>query len=155
MNNVVLKRLTDAIRDHDNIQGVIENIATNHSVHAISITHPHAGAQKRLYRRVLKGACVDPEKIGYVKMHGTETQAGDTAEIESITKVFGQNRKRDNPLYIGSVKPNVGHGEAVSDESRIIRPMLSMTDFSGRWSHIPDQGDNDASEKCYPSTRRH
>lgn len=157
VGTVVLKRLSDAIRDHDNIQGVIKSVATNHSANAISITHPHAGAQERLYRRILREACMEPDEIDYVEMHGTGTQAGDLAEIESTTSVFGQSRKQDNPLYIGSVKPNVGHGEAVSNKSRILNylPNLLMIFFPGRWSHIPNQGTDDASEKSHRPTRRH
>ena len=94
---------------------MIKSVATNHSAFAVSITHPDAGAQHRLYKKVLQKACVDPAEVGYVEMHGTGTQAGDSTEVESATSVFGKGRKRDNPLYIGSVKPNVGHGEAVSD----------------------------------------
>lgn len=115
VGTVILKRLKDAIADRDEIQGVIKSVATNHSAFAVSITHPDAGAQQRLYKRVLQKACVDPAEVGYVEMHGTGTQAGDSTEVESATSVFGKGRKRDNPLYIGSVKPNVGHGEAVSD----------------------------------------
>lgn len=115
VGTVVLKRFKDAIADRDNIQGVIKSVATNHSAFAVSITHPDAGAQQRLYKKVLQKACVDPAEVGYIEMHGTGTQAGDSTEVESATRVFGKGRKRDNPLYIGSVKPNMGHGEAVSD----------------------------------------
>jgi iron transport multicopper oxidase len=71
---VVLKRLEDAISDRDNIQAVIKSVATNHSADAISITHPHAGAQERLFRRVLGEACVSPYDVDYIEMHGTGTQ---------------------------------------------------------------------------------
>lgn len=114
VGSIVLKRLEDAIADHDNIRGVIKSVVTNHSAHAISITHPHAETQERLYRSVLQSACMEPSEVGYIEMHGTGTQAGDTIEVESVTNIFGQGRKKDNPLYIGAVKANVGHGEAVS-----------------------------------------
>lgn len=117
VGSVVMKRLKDAIADRDNILGVIKSVATNHSAHAISITHPHAGAQIRLYERVLREACVEPDEVGYIEMHGTGTQAGDLTEVESSTSVFGQGRLADNSLYIGSAKPNFGHGEAVRNPS--------------------------------------
>lgn len=113
VGTVVLRRLEDAVANHDNILGVIKGVATNHSAHAVSITHPHSGAQQRLYKRVLQRANMDPEDIDYIEMHGTGTTAGDTTEVDSTSKIFGQARKKDHPLYIGSVKPNVGHGEAV------------------------------------------
>ena len=119
---VVLKRLEDAIADRDNIQGVIRSVATNHSAHAVSITHPHAPTQQKLYQRVLNKASVEPNEVEYIEMHGTGTQAGDSSEMKSVTKVFGQGRTSDNPLYIGAVKANVGHGEAV----RYILPVSGM-----------------------------
>jgi iron transport multicopper oxidase len=56
---------------------------------------------------------VEPNEVDYVEMHGTGTQAGDSSEMKSVTNVFGQGRMTNNPLYIGAVKANVGHGEAV------------------------------------------
>lgn len=113
VGTVVLKRLEDAIADNDNIQGVIRSTATNHSAHAVSITHPHADTQKKLYQQVLKKAGVKPSEVSYIEMHGTGTQAGDVAEMTSVAGVFGQGRSQENPLYVGAVKANVGHGESV------------------------------------------
>jgi acyl transferase domain-containing protein len=110
---VILKRLEDAIASNDNIQGVIRGIATNHSSRAISITQPHAPTQQILCQQVLHEAGLEPDDINYVEMHGTGTQAGDTTEITSIVSTFGRGGRRDNPLYIGSVKSNIGHSEAV------------------------------------------
>lgn len=108
---VVLKRLDRAIADGDNIEAVIKSIATNHSAHAASITHPHSLTQERLYKQVLQKALLKPEDVQYIETHGTGTQAGDRAEVKSVASVFGQ--RRDSPLYIGAVKSNVGHGEGV------------------------------------------
>lgn len=113
VGTVILKRLDDAIADRDNIQALIKAASTNHSAQAISITHPHAETQQRLYKKVLDDACIDPEDIDYVEMHGTGTQAGDAAEFQSVSGVFSGGRDSRFPLCIGTVKPNVGHGEAV------------------------------------------
>ena len=110
---VVLKRLEDAIADNDNIQAVISSSARTYSAEALSITQPHAGTQAKLYKQVLQQACVEPDSIGYVEMHGTGTQWGDLTEIQSISSVFGEGRAKNNPLVVGAVKANVGHGEAV------------------------------------------
>jgi acyl transferase domain-containing protein len=110
---VVLKRLEDAIADNDNIQAIIRSVATNHSAQAISLTHPHCETQQKLFRRVLRDVSVEPDDIGYVELHGTGTQAGDVAEAKSVAAVFGNSRPEDDPLYVGSLKPNIGHGEAV------------------------------------------
>lgn len=121
IGSLVMKRLEDAEADNDNILGVILSAATNHSAEAVSITHPHAGAQSELYRRVMSRAGVDPFDVSYVEMHGTGTQAGDLTEIKSITDVFAPVTKRRSskqPLYIGAVKSNVGHGEGELSPSR-------------------------------------
>ena len=107
IGTVVLKRLEDAIMDNDNVLGVVLGAATNHSADAISITHPHAETQERLYRKVLTQAGVDALDVSYVEMHGTGTQAGDGAEMQSISNVFAPavgGRSVNNPLHVGAVK---------------------------------------------------
>ncbi|CAG8216576.1 unnamed protein product [Penicillium olsonii] len=129
IGSVVLKRLDDAQRDNDNILGVILSSATNHSADAVSITHPHAPTQADLYRRVMTEAGVSPLDVDMVEMHGTGTQAGDATEIESVTSVFSPappNRTRTRPLHIGSVKANLGHGEAAAGIMALIKVLLSV-----------------------------
>lgn len=71
VGTIILKRYEDAIADKDNILGCILGAGTNHSAEAVSITHPHAGAQEFLYKKVLAEAGVDAHDISYVEMHGT------------------------------------------------------------------------------------
>lgn len=123
---VVLKRLDDAVRDNDNIHAVVSGWARNHSANAISITHPHAETQQKLYHKVLQQAGVDPADVGYVEMHGTGTQAGDSAEMASVTSVFAQRRTKSNPLYVGAVKANVGHSEAAAGVTAVIKGALML-----------------------------
>jgi acyl transferase domain-containing protein len=127
IGSIVMKRLEDAEADNDNILGVILGAGTNHSAEAISITHPHAGAQAFLLRQVLGNAGVDPLDVSFVEMHGTGTQAGDLVEIESVSNVFAPATKRRNskqPLHIGAVKSNVGHGEAVAGVTALLKVLL-------------------------------
>ncbi|KAG8532386.1 Type I Iterative PKS [Bacidia gigantensis] len=129
IGTVILKRLDDAVADKDNILGVILGAATNHSADAISITHPHAQTQEALYRKVLAQGAISAFDVDYVEMHGTGTQAGDGAEMESISNVFAPavaGRKADKPLYVGSVKANVGHGEAASGVTALIKSLLML-----------------------------
>ncbi|MCJ1478063.1 hypothetical protein MMC13_006738 [Lambiella insularis] len=129
IGTVILKRMEDAEADHDNIIGVILSSATNHSADAISITHPHGKTQEILYKKVLDQAGVDPLDVSVVEMHGTGTQAGDGTEMASVTNVFApSNRRRrsDQKLYLGSVKANIGHGEAVSGVSALIKSLLML-----------------------------
>ena len=129
IGSIVMKRLEDAEADNDNILGVILSAATNHSAEAISITHPHAGAQSYLSREVLRSAGVNPLDVNYVEMHGTGTQAGDSVEIQSVTDVFAPLTNRRNskqPLYVGAVKANVGHGEAVAGVTALLKVLLML-----------------------------
>jgi len=127
IGSIVMKRLEDAEADNDNILGVILGAATNHSAEAVSITHPHAGAQSYLYRQVLSRAGLDPFDVSFIEMHGTGTQAGDSVEIKSITDVFAPIKKprtSKQPLYIGAVKSNVGHGEAAAGVTALLKVLL-------------------------------
>ncbi|KAL9625057.1 MAG: hypothetical protein Q9160_000786 [Pyrenula sp. 1 TL-2023] len=131
VGSVVLKRLEDAEADNDNILGIILAAATDHSAEAVSITHPHDVAQAFLYKQVTRRAGIDPQAVSYVEMHGTGTQAGDGTEMRSVTSVFapgtdGHVRQRDSPLHIGSVKANVGHGEAAAGVMAFIKTMLAL-----------------------------
>ncbi|UKZ94771.1 Type I Iterative PKS [Trichoderma asperellum] len=126
--SLVLKRLEDAEADNDNILGVILAAGTNHSAEAVSITHPHAGHQADLTRALLRKAAVDPLDIGYIEMHGTGTQAGDAQEIQSVCNVFAplttRRRSSKQPLHIGAVKSNIGHGEAVAGITALLKVLL-------------------------------
>ena len=126
---VILKRLVDAVTDKDPILGVIRGSATNHSAQALSITHPHAGAQIFLFDKILREANTRPFDVSYVEMHGTGTQAGDAIEMESVSAVFAPShpaRSPEQPLFIGSVKANIGHGEAVSGVCALIKVLLML-----------------------------
>lgn len=129
VGTLIVKRFADAEADNDRILGVILDTATNHSANAVSITHPHAETQEVLFASVMEGAGVDPHDVNYVELHGTGTQAGDGTEMRSVTNVFAPvSRKgtRQKPLYLGSVKANVGHGEASSGVTALIKCLLMM-----------------------------
>ncbi|KAI1109012.1 polyketide synthase [Nemania sp. NC0429] len=127
--SVIVKRLDDALADKDNILAVILDTQTNHSADAISITHPHGPTQSVLSASILDDAGVDPHDVDYVEMHGTGTQAGDGTEMVSVTSVFApadRHRPVDRPLYLGAVKSNIGHGEAASGVTALIKVLLML-----------------------------
>lgn len=127
--SVIVKRLDDALAEKDNVLAVILGTATNHSADAISITHPHGPTQSVLSRAILDEAGVDPLDVDYVEMHGTGTQAGDGTEMVSVTNVFApakRKRTADRPLYLGAVKSNVGHGEAASGVTALIKVLMML-----------------------------
>ncbi|KAL8944057.1 MAG: hypothetical protein Q9211_000722 [Gyalolechia sp. 1 TL-2023] len=129
IGTLILKRLEDADADNDRILGVVLETATNHSADAISITHPHAETQGKLFQKVMNEAGVDPHDVDYVEMHGTGTQAGDGTEMKSVTDIFAPSSRkgqRQKALHLGSVKANVGHGEAVSGVTALIKCLLML-----------------------------
>ena len=128
---VVLKRLEDARAENDPIYGCVLSAVTNHSAEAESITRPHVGAQQTVFSQVLTKGGVHPNDVDYVEMHGTGTQAGDGREMLSVTQTFApfspdDHRSRSKDLYVGSVKSNIGHGEAVSGVSALIKVLLML-----------------------------
>lgn len=123
---IVLKRLSDAVADNDNILAVIRSAVTNHSAEAVSITHPHAATQERLFRTALDRAGLRPCDIDYAELHGTGTQAGDATESRSVTNVLARDRGSGQPLFIGTVKPNLGHGEAASGVTSLMKAVLML-----------------------------
>ncbi|CAO1601138.1 fusarubin cluster-polyketide synthase [Xanthoria calcicola] len=133
IGTVIIKRLEDAVADNDPIQAVILGADTNHSAESESITRPHSGAQQALFSKMLSRSALDPYDIDYVEMHGTGTQAGDAAEMTSVLHSFApaldevkKARTDDQALYIGSAKANIGHGEAASGVSSLIKVILMM-----------------------------
>lgn len=138
---VVMKRLEDAIRENDNILGVIRGSARCYSTYASSITHPDSKSQQRLYQEVLRQTSLDPNDISYVEMHGTGTQAGDAEEMTSVLQTLGENRTKDNPLIVGAVKANVGHQEAV--RSNPLKLKISNFEYTGCRNKFPHKGLDD------------
>ncbi|KAI9052360.1 hypothetical protein LZ554_003710 [Drepanopeziza brunnea f. sp. 'monogermtubi'] len=137
---VVMKRLEDALADNDNVLAVIRGAVRNSSADSISITHPSTNAQQSLYNTLLSQLNVKTEDIGFVEMHGTATQAGDMAEMSGVAAVFGKDRKPDNPLYVGAVKANIGHGEASAGLASLIKSIMILRERKIPGQPIPAAG---------------
>ncbi|KAM0304142.1 hypothetical protein ACHAO8_011378 [Botrytis cinerea] len=122
---VVLKRLSEAVTDKDNILGVIVGSAANQNHNFSHITVPHADSQANLYNKVMKMGNVRPETVTYVEAHGTGTRVGDPVEVSSIRDAYG-GPQRDSTLYFASIKGNIGHTEAAAGVSGLIKVLLMM-----------------------------
>jgi iterative type I PKS product template protein len=121
---VVLKRLEDAVAHNDNILAVVAGSGRNHSGNSTSITTSDAGAQERLFRKVMTNAQVSPDDISYVEMHGTGTQTGDPAEMGAIANTFKHRHRDIGNLPIGGVKANIGHGEAAAGMAELLKGIM-------------------------------
>ncbi|MEQ9237392.1 MAG: thioester reductase domain-containing protein [Coleofasciculus sp. E2-BRE-01] len=123
---VVLKRLSDALGDEDNILAVIKGTAVNQDGLSNGLTAPNSPSQQRVIRQALENAGVTPAQISYVEAHGTGTSLGDPIEVKSLKAVLMQGREPDQPCWLGSVKTNIGHLEAASGMAGLIKVVLSL-----------------------------
>lgn len=132
---VLLKPLAKALGDGGYIHGVLLATGNNQNINSTSITNPTVESQSALYRDVLGRAGVNPKEVSYVEAHGTGTRAGDPIEVEGIRQILG-GKDRHSPLYIGAIKPNVGHSEPASGVVSLIKVLLMM-----KYGKIPGQAE--------------
>ncbi|MBP5971591.1 SDR family NAD(P)-dependent oxidoreductase [Brasilonema sp. CT11] len=123
---IVLKRLSVAIADKDNILAVVRGTAINQDGASNGLTAPNEPSQEAVIRKALSVADVLPDEVSYIEAHGTATALGDPVEVTALEAVYGQDRELDNPLTIGSVKTNIGHAEAAAGIAGLIKVILSM-----------------------------
>ena len=122
---LVLKRLSDAVRDGDRVLAQIRGSAINQDGRSSGLTAPNGTAQEMVIRAALANARLTPDDIDVIEAHGTGTPLGDPIEMKALGNVFGQ-RSMDAPLLVGSVKTNIGHLEAASGIAGIMKMILSM-----------------------------
>ncbi|WP_434756738.1 amino acid adenylation domain-containing protein [Paenibacillus amylolyticus] len=125
MGIVVLKRLTDALRDTDHIYGVIKGSAINNDgQEKLSFLAPSVSGQAEVIQDAYQAAGIDPETVSYIEAHGTGTLLGDPIEVESLTRAFASEKKQF--CYLGSVKGNVGHMDTAAGVVGLIKVALSL-----------------------------
>jgi acyl transferase domain-containing protein/acyl-CoA synthetase (AMP-forming)/AMP-acid ligase II/NADPH:quinone reductase-like Zn-dependent oxidoreductase/acyl carrier protein len=108
---VVLKRLSDALRDRDHILALVRGSAVNQDGRTAGIAAPNASAQQAVIREALAQAGVAASELTYIEAHGTGTSIGDPIEVEAIKDALGIAAPGDSPCLLGSVKANIGHLE--------------------------------------------
>ncbi len=126
---IILKRLSDAVRDGDNILALIRGSAVNQDGRSNGLTAPNGLAQQDVIRYALADAGVTPNQIGYVEAHGTGTPLGDPIEINSLRAVLDDGETNGRVL-IGSVKTNIGHLESAAGIAGIIKSVLALQNES-------------------------
>ncbi|ADO72615.1 type I polyketide synthase [Stigmatella aurantiaca] len=123
---VLLRRLSDALKDGDPIIAVLRGSAVNQDGRTSGLTVPNGLAQQAVIRDALKDARVEAPQVGYVEAHGTGTALGDPIELEAIASVYGDKLTRKQPLVVGSVKTNLGHLEGAAGIAGLIKSALCL-----------------------------
>ncbi|EFQ26763.1 beta-ketoacyl synthase domain-containing protein [Colletotrichum graminicola] len=122
---VVLKKLSDAVRDNDTIRAVIRGTHVNQDGLTTGITLPSKEAQVANIRALYAKHDLDMKQTAFVECHGTGTQAGDFRELKAISETLAEGRTTENPVFVGSVKTNIGHLEGAAGVSGLIKGVLT------------------------------
>lgn len=121
---VVLKKLSDAVRDGDHIHAVIKASGVNQGGLASGPTVPHGPSQEMLLKDVWKKAGISEAGPDYIEAHGTGTEIGDPIEMNAIIHLLP--RERNKPVYVGTVKSNLGHLESAAGVAGFIKTVLAL-----------------------------
>ncbi|KAL8753206.1 MAG: hypothetical protein Q9184_005490 [Pyrenodesmia sp. 2 TL-2023] len=128
IGSLIVKRLSDALRDGDTIRAVIRGTGANADGRTPSITQPSTLAQADLIKRTYEAAGLSQTSTQYFESHGTGTPVGDPIELEAIASSLGAGRSAADlgPLYVGSIKPNVGHTEGCSGLAGVFKALVCL-----------------------------
>src|SRR6185503_7843120 len=123
---VILKRLSDALKDRDRILALIRGSAVNQDGRSTGLTAPNGPSQQTVIRQALQNAGVTASQVSYIEAHGTGTPLGDPIEVEALAAIYGRSEAGGPAGAIGAVKANIGHLTAAAGIAGLIKVVLAL-----------------------------